>query len=499
MSTGFVHKLFYRLFIVFWELMNTLNGPIKKLMCVEGVLTSLPEQLLGGQLDSTNLIDIELALRDPLWQCIPDEDGMEEDDTTGREQLNYMVASVGKLISSASKLQCLSLSLLGDEGVGNHDDTWCWDTQAAYLPEPARRDQEQWVYLWTKKSRMSELLEHRYRDVYCSQNNNENTVRAAYSTIFLHVWRDLRYLHLRQVPISDEDLVSFIRRHRNSLCAIVLENYSIPFRIIDAMRDMTELQLDKIEISQDAECTGLFVTPRLLRNYINNVIALPDKVEKGEHIVTHTMVWPCQEDFKTGLDLDLARIWDEKGIRYLYDRENDTADAESVGKKNDENDPDTYDSWSIAEVHTHSSESWLDRQRNPWWKMARLSLEPDALVFYWKVPPGETGGRPTAVWHFKHRSGGVALGTEPFTFFGDWDETAWDRALPTPHSDAFDSFVDHEARCTLCGCDRATCARAQLSCIWELWLEKAVLPKCAREWCPTPGKPSQYSCIFAYL
>ncbi|POS75473.1 hypothetical protein DHEL01_v206136 [Diaporthe helianthi] len=75
-------------------------------------------------------------------------------------------------------------------------------------------------------------------------------------------------------------------------------------RIIDAMRDMAELQLDKIEISQDAELTGLFVAPHLLGNYVNNGIGLLPKVYKDERIVTHTMVWPSQEDFKTGLDLD---------------------------------------------------------------------------------------------------------------------------------------------------------------------------------------------------
>jgi hypothetical protein len=77
----------------------------------------------------------------------------------------------------------------------------------------------------------------------------------------------LRVLEIDLRSCSDGDLVLFIKRHRASLRTIVLENYLMPFRIIDAMRNMTDPQG---RISYDVEFTRLFIAPHILRNYIIN-------------------------------------------------------------------------------------------------------------------------------------------------------------------------------------------------------------------------------------
>ncbi|KAL2275337.1 hypothetical protein FJTKL_02133 [Diaporthe vaccinii] len=497
MSMGSFDKLFYRPFVIFWQLINTLNKPIQKLICVEGVLTSLPEQLLGGRLDSTGLTDIELTLQDPLWQPTLGEDNLDDDEMDdyemkGNERLSDVVTSVEKLIRKASRLQSLTLSLSGDEGGDHYDDTWRWDKQSAYLPETGRAAQEEYISLLVKKERRLRQLKPKHRAAHGAvMYIDHGPIREAYSPLFCLEWQDLRYLHLRQVPISQEDLILFIERHKASLRTIILENYSIPFRTIEDMRNITELQLDKLQISLDAECTGLFTSPRLLRDYVNKAICLPRHVDMDTNTVTHTMVWPLQEDFKTGLNPNLARVWVDDNIWFLDDRQDITIEVQSEENDNTRDEAETYHSSGLAVSLRDSHGCLLDRMRNPWWKMARLSLEPDAPVFYWKVPPGEIGGKPTAVWNFKHRSGAVALGTEPLAYFGDWNEAAGDRALPTPHSAEFDNFVQKGNSCILCDLNRASCARAKWGCMWELRLEQTDLPKRAQKWCPTPFQEQQ--------
>ncbi|KAI0416491.1 hypothetical protein F5X98DRAFT_375831 [Xylaria grammica] len=61
-------------------------------------------------------------------------------------------------------------------------------------------------------------------------------------------------------------------------------------------------------------------------------------------------------------------------------------------------------------------------------------------IWYWSVPKEERDEHRTQVWKFAHHSGRRAYGTEPLTFFEDWD-SAVDTATPTPKSNALSLFL----------------------------------------------------------
>jgi hypothetical protein len=89
----------------------------------------------------------------------------------------------------------------------------------------------------------------------------------------------------------------------------------------------------------------------------------------------------------------------------------------------------------------------------PRWKWGCFFHQDDFEVYYWCVPPGEAGGKPTQVWRFIHHNGTVCYGAEPHDCFDNWDSSAGDVAEPTPFCTALREFIEED----MCRCDGCDC------------------------------------------
>ncbi|KAH8746113.1 hypothetical protein F5883DRAFT_654211 [Diaporthe sp. PMI_573] len=76
----------------------------------------------------------------------------------------------------------------------------------------------------------------------------------------------------------------------------------------------------------------------------------------------------------------------------------------------------------------------------------------------------------TQVWKFVRRDGQYGYGTEPLSFFDDWDSTV-DTAIPYPKSDALDVWANYTKHrlCRDCHRSRAKCVKALLGDILDLF------------------------------
>lgn len=91
-----------------------------------------------------------------------------------------------------------------------------------------------------------------------------------------------------------------------------------------------------------------------------------------------------------------------------------------------------------------SDESLILRQRNaPCWAWGRYFHDPEypeGRAFYWPVPNNHPHAHATTWWKFVSRTGEVAIGDDPLTWFEDWDLSAGDSEFPTPFSQKFIVF-----------------------------------------------------------
>jgi len=109
-------------------------------------------------------------------------------------------------------------------------------------------------------------------------------MNTAYKDPLTHTWSDLQNIHLRQLPINGTDVISFISRHQRSLNLIILENFKIPFSMVQALRLMPSLKLQKFEITHNTPiCFKVVAAQHLLPSYINekDCEEVPDKSAGG--------------------------------------------------------------------------------------------------------------------------------------------------------------------------------------------------------------------------
>ena len=92
-------------------------------------------------------------------------------------------------------------------------------------------------------------------------------------------------------------------------------------------------------------------------------------------------------------------------------------------------------------------------------------------------------------WLFIHRSGRRGRGTEPLSFFEDWDSATGDVAVPTPTSSelAYFCYDTVSPVCQDCDRSRARCVKLLLGSTAEL-LWRIPPPKEAIKWKHLKGK-----------
>ncbi|KAJ9133191.1 hypothetical protein NKR23_g10954 [Pleurostoma richardsiae] len=295
-----------RLFVILWEVLTQkAKKAIINLACVDNASATIPWRLWdvkkGRMLDSEGLTSISLTLRDPLCHTLgvgdseaeADESEASDSDIPWRDKHEAIVARLGSMISKSPRLERLSVALLGDDGGDWNDSTWSWEAQAAHVLKAGDPKQDRLLDL--------RVRERRNRDVLCGDDPEPDG--EAYRMLFKPTWQDLCYLHLRRLPISDASLVSFIERHASSLRRIILEDYRIPFHVIEAMRNIPELVLARLEISCDVAGSSVMVAPHLLLGHINKK---DDKTEydfcfnfrriENHKIWDDTSIWELEED-----------------------------------------------------------------------------------------------------------------------------------------------------------------------------------------------------------
>jgi hypothetical protein len=151
-------------------------------------------------------------------------------------------------------------------------------------------------------------------------------------------------------------------------------------------------------------------------------------------------------------------------------------DRESEYSNNDAIDTD-------SEMGTASDTDSVDSQerrvrKDPRWKFGRFFSAPEAeeggdSIWCWPVPRNDLHGHRTQVWKFVRRDGQWVYGTDPLSFFGDWDSMV-DTAIPCPKSDGLDLWADFTKLrlCENCDRSRAKCVKALLGdtvdLLWQI-------------------------------
>ncbi|KAH8745105.1 hypothetical protein F5883DRAFT_588042, partial [Diaporthe sp. PMI_573] len=419
---------------------------IRRLLCVDDNQQSVLRQLGRFNDASQRLRSISFIIQACL---VPKE---EDDEGSHYERQNYYenLANLGKFLRGAHDLEELTIEWLGDEG-GYRDRSWLSNQrEEEFVIEPGQSDEileDDQTLLHDKDLEKDEMYTQSYRD------GNINSLLFG-GQDGLTTWPHLHFLLLNNLPIKQNDLINLIRCHAVSLRGVILENYDISFKLLEAMHDMHALRLESLQIScdHDAEKGGR-TTEELLLRYINNAAnkwAMPGDVRWSNTITTHDIKWPFQHDIERGRHaLELEDANDGENISEYYTSSSDDADS----------------------VDSHSQRL----KTAPWWKWARFSLSPTAPVYYWRCRQGNAAGRRTTIWRFRHRSGVTAWGREPLAHFEDWDSYKGDAAYPEPSCRAFWDFQDTFAECLCCRYGYKKCIVAQIG--WAVELVEEQWPK----------------------
>jgi hypothetical protein len=258
-------------------------------------------------------------------------------------------------------------------------------------------------------------------------------------------WPSLRSLSLTQVLMKKDDLLAIIRDHAATLRQLTLGEYDLDrsfFKNLAKLASSDNLKLSSIQVFQDRvkpQCTDKF----LLR-YLQGEFGSDQMSKYSGCITTHQRLLAdgdrelSQDDARSEHTMEYLPGDERREIRWsLGDSTGEMMPVSYLIKHEDNHASDADAGDADASNDDASEADSIDGQDKrvavaPRWKSGRFFSSPlDKYGAIWCWPVQTRDGHRTCIWEFRHHSGEWAYGTEPLSFFEDWD-CAVDSAIPTP-------------------------------------------------------------------
>ena len=224
---------------------------------------------------------------------------------------------------------------------------------------------------------------------------------------------NLRSLSLVANDLPTDMLFSIFESNANSLRHVYLEDMVVKVKLIRRLAQLAHLKLTTLHIVFDDP--GRRICGRALVRALDREAVKPDPGCCSEH--DYEGVGRCDSE-----------------LSELMASEEHPDYALSTGSPNCLD--DTSDCQSDA--GSQCSEDSLDcrRRTGPRWAWSRFFPADESYpagVYCFQVPDSHPRGHATECWKFTSRSGKVAYGVDPLTWFGNWDADAGDVEEPTPY------------------------------------------------------------------